>query len=129
MGKFAGSRKDSPKRGRKSSGRDRDNRPRRDSDRGRRDDRPRSFGRRDSGRRSFGGRSGGRDRDRPEMTEVICSECGEKCKVPFKSTSDKPVYCSDCFEKREKGSKAATASDIEEINDKLDKILALLKKK
>jgi CxxC-x17-CxxC domain-containing protein len=51
-----------------------------------------SGGRRDSGRRSFGG-----DRERPQMHEAICSDCGKRCEVPFKPTGDKPVYCSQCF--------------------------------
>ena len=106
-------------RSRKSS-----SRGRRDSGRGRRDDKPRrgSFGGRDSGR----GR-GRRDRDH-EMTKVICSECGVECEVPFKPTSNKPVFCSECFEKKEKGSKGATSQDIEMIHEKLDKILKALKK-
>jgi CxxC-x17-CxxC domain-containing protein len=31
------------------------------------------------------------------MHKAICSECGEKCEVPFKPTGDKPVLCSNCF--------------------------------
>ena len=48
------------------------------------------FDRRDSGRRSF----------EKQMHEVTCDECGKRCEVPFKPTEGKPVYCSDCFEKR-----------------------------
>ena len=55
-----------------------------------------------SGRSS--GRSSGRGFDRNrgsrqnvEMTKVTCSTCKAKCEVPFKPTSSKPVYCSDCF--------------------------------
>lgn len=62
----------------------------------RRDDGPRErdFKRRDSGeRRGFGNR----DRERPEMFEATCSDCGKRCEVPFKPTGDKPVYCSQCF--------------------------------
>ena len=50
----------------------------------------------------FGGNRGGRDdRDsrRPTtMYQVVCSDCGKKCEVPFKPTGDRPVYCSACFE-------------------------------
>ena len=111
----------------RSKGRRDSGRGGRDSSRSRRDRRSFDDHERDSGRRSFSGRRR-RDSGRSEMTEVTCSECGSKCKVPFKPTSDKPVYCSECFEKREKGSKAASASDVEAIHEKLDKILALLKK-
>jgi CxxC-x17-CxxC domain-containing protein len=33
-----------------------------------------------------------------EMFETICSECGQTARVPFQPRSDKPVYCSNCFE-------------------------------
>ncbi|MBU0546900.1 MAG: CxxC-x17-CxxC domain-containing protein [Patescibacteria group bacterium] len=45
------------------------------------------------GKRQFGNR----DRERPQMHEAICSDCGKKCEVPFRPTGDKPVYCSQCF--------------------------------
>jgi len=38
--------------------------------------------------------------DRPTMHKAICDECGRECEVPFEPTGDKPVYCSECFEKR-----------------------------
>ncbi len=31
------------------------------------------------------------------MHEATCSDCGNKCQVPFNPTGDKPVYCSQCF--------------------------------
>ena len=34
-----------------------------------------------------------------EMFPVVCAECGKNTEVPFKPTSDKPVYCSDCYKK------------------------------
>jgi CxxC-x17-CxxC domain-containing protein len=69
-------------------------------DRERRDGGSRDFKRRDSGggRKSFGRDRGGRgDRERPEMHEAVCSDCGKRCEVPFKPTGDKPIYCSSCF--------------------------------
>ncbi|NCC70485.1 hypothetical protein EOM09_02795, partial [bacterium] len=55
------------------------------------------------------GRFGGRDRDRRgsdrEMFEAVCDECGKNCEVPFKPTSGKPIYCSECFEKMGGGSR------------------------
>ncbi|GAF97589.1 unnamed protein product [marine sediment metagenome] len=63
------------------------------------------------------------------MTKVTCSSCGVECEVPFKPTSDKPVYCSDCFEKQGGKSKSGRNSSInlDEINEKLDKIMKALK--
>lgn len=119
-----------------------------------RDDRSRprrDFGRRDFGRGGFGGRSGQR-----EMHRAVCAQCGKDCEVPFEPTDGRPVYCSDCFEKKDGGSQAPrnfqdrgrgrdegrgprrpdferreaprphTPEIYEEINHKLDKILQML---
>lgn len=51
------------------------------------------------------GRSGGGFRKRNQQTsfhKAICAECGNECELPFKPTSDKPVFCSNCFEKQNK---------------------------
>jgi len=32
-----------------------------------------------------------------EMFTAVCSSCGKDAQVPFRPTSGKPVYCSDCF--------------------------------
>ena len=32
-----------------------------------------------------------------EMFAAVCSTCGNQAQVPFRPTSGKPVYCSDCF--------------------------------
>ena len=56
----------------------------------------RSRDRRDSPRRSFGDR----DSRRPPLYDAVCDECGKDCRVPFKPSGEKPVYCSDCFEKK-----------------------------
>ncbi len=105
-----------------------------------RDRRP--SGRRDFERRSFGGRGGDR-----QMHKTICTSCGKECEVPFKPSSDKPVYCSDCFEKNRRGSDTGRFGDrnfkrpnfgdrdnrtppntehFKELNAKLDKILEIL---
>ena len=82
--------------------------------------------RRDSGRRSYK-----RDRDdEKEMHKVICDKCGKSCEVPFKPTSSKPVYCSECFRTEGDSSKGSRGSskELKEINEKLDAILEILKK-
>lgn len=58
----------------------------------------RQFGNHRPRKKSFGGRGDG---DR-EMFEAVCVNCGNTCRVPFKPTNGKPVYCSDCFENVEK---------------------------
>lgn len=34
-----------------------------------------------------------------EMHVITCAECGKEDQVPFLPRNDKPVYCSDCFER------------------------------
>ena len=87
------------------------------------------YGRDRPSRGGYGRDSGrGRPRREVEMTQVTCSECGKECEVPFKPTSSKPVYCDDCFGKKEKGGSGKVSSkDLEVINEKLDKIMAALK--
>lgn len=109
----------------------------------------RSFGRdRDGGRRGrsfekrngFGGGFGGGNRDfgerRPlEMHEATCDKCKQQCKVPFRPTGGKPVYCSACFEQAgnsgsrrdsEQSSSGMSKEQFAEINAKLDKIIQAL---
>jgi CxxC-x17-CxxC domain-containing protein len=40
---------------------------------------------------------GGYSRGPREMFTATCSSCGKDAQVPFRPTSGKPVYCSDCF--------------------------------
>lgn len=70
-------------------------------------------------------RRGSRDRRPVEMTKVTCSECGKECEVPFKPTTDKPLFCDECF--KTKGRKGSGSKDLEKINEKLDKIMKALK--
>jgi CxxC-x17-CxxC domain-containing protein len=51
-----------------------------------------------SGAGSYGGGSSSSyDRGSREMFAATCSSCGREAQVPFRPTSGKPVYCSDCF--------------------------------
>jgi len=49
------------------------------------------------------------NRERPEMHKVVCDKCGKNCEVPFKPSSDKPIFCDDCF--REKNRSKSNRSD------------------
>lgn len=80
-------------------------------------------------------RSGFRDK---QMFKAVCSKCHEECEVPFRPSSDKPVFCSDCFGKGDKssggGNNHAASSDqykkqFEMLNNKLDNILQMLSSK
>jgi len=51
----------------------------------------------DTDRASYGG--GGYSRAPREMFSATCSECGQTAYVPFQPRTDKPVYCSSCFER------------------------------
>lgn len=56
----------------------------------------RRFGNRDGGQR-FGG---GFNREQREMHDAVCAKCKKECKVPFKPSKDRPVYCRECFQKK-----------------------------
>lgn len=38
------------------------------------------------------------DRERTEMYQATCANCGKQCEVPFRPTGSKPVLCRDCFQ-------------------------------
>ena len=46
-----------------------------------------------------GGRGGGGGGGPREMFTAPCAECGKEARVPFKPRFDRPIYCSDCFER------------------------------
>ncbi len=98
---------------------------------------------RPGGRRFDDGDSGSFERRRPEMHEATCDKCGKNCEVPFRPTEGKPVLCSDCFNKdggprqrfsprnntsprNNAPSSGISQEQYQEINKKLDKILAIL---
>lgn len=35
-----------------------------------------------------------------QMHDVTCSSCGKPAQVPFVPRTDRPVYCSECFEEK-----------------------------
>ena len=37
--------------------------------------------------------------NRRQMYPVVCAECGKNTEVPFQPRGDRPVYCSDCYQK------------------------------
>ncbi|MBC8434882.1 hypothetical protein H8D91_00060 [archaeon] len=99
----------------------------------------RSYGGRDSGSR--GGSFGGRDRRELPFCDAVCAKCGKDCKVPFKPTGDKPVYCRSCFnggdndgssDRRDSGRNMASASQgvtqeqFKQLSKKVDQILEIL---
>ncbi len=110
---------------------------------------------RSGGGRSGGGRFGGggdfrrRDPGRREKHKAVCDECGKDCVVPFRPSGNKPVFCSDCFEKNNGGSSRRPArrdsgrggfgerdnsskqllEQVTSINSKLDRILKVLEGK
>ncbi|HAM88421.1 MAG: hypothetical protein US83_C0004G0035 [Candidatus Falkowbacteria bacterium GW2011_GWC2_38_22] len=78
-----------------------------------------------------------RSQDRPrfpekQMYQAVCDKCHKKCEVPFRPTGDRPVLCSDCFGKNERGGGNNSASpdqykkQFEILNNKLDAIMKIL---
>ncbi len=60
------------------------------------------------GTKKFGGPGRGHDRghdrsERPvgdkELFKTTCTACHKSCEVPFRPSSNKPVYCRECFAK------------------------------
>ncbi len=47
---------------------------------------------------------GGDTRGPRALYDAVCAECGKPCKVPFKPTEGRPVYCSECFAKMKENS-------------------------
>ncbi len=105
------------------------NRMNRGNDRDRRSprDRPRSRNRYEEKPRYP--RESNRER-RNTTTKVTCSACKSQCEVPFKPTSDKPIYCNSCFsnkgDSRSRPSGRNSQKDLDSINKKLDKIMEAL---
>src|SRR5579871_1883375 len=54
---------------------------------------------------SYGGGYGAGARGQREMFSATCSSCGKEAQVPFQPSTDKPVYCSDCFQQRGGGNR------------------------
>ena len=85
---------------------------------------------------------GGRDSGPREMFHAVCGNCGDNCEVPFKPSGDKPVLCSDCFEKSGggnrrssggRGGRGGSSPDVSKmarqlnfIEEKIDTILEIL---
>ncbi len=48
-----------------------------------------------------GGDRGGFSSGRPELFPATCSSCGKGCELPFRPSGDRPVFCRDCFDKKD----------------------------
>jgi CxxC-x17-CxxC domain-containing protein len=49
--------------------------------------------------RALGISSPGASNGQREMHAAVCAECGGQALVPFLPRNDRPVYCSNCFDK------------------------------
>ena len=104
-------------------------------------------GRRDSGRRDSSkgsrNRSGSKFNSKQRFSregrmpdcDAVCASCGIDCKVPFKPTENKPVYCNDCFSndkkndsRRSSEKNIVTSEQFQQLDAKLDKILKILER-
>ncbi len=52
------------------------------------------------GSRPQGGRGFGQMGGERRMYPAVCSACGRETEVPFQPRGDRPVYCSECFERQ-----------------------------
>ncbi len=79
---------------------------------------PKKFGSRPEGAGSFSrGKFGSPDRERAEMHPATCSECGNKCMVPFRPTGDKPIFCDNCFGDKREAPSRDFRSDSRDFRD------------
>lgn len=51
-------------------------------------------------KQSRNNRSNGFGNRSREMHRATCARCGQTTEVPFKPSTDKPVYCRDCYQPR-----------------------------
>jgi CxxC-x17-CxxC domain-containing protein len=42
--------------------------------------------------------SAGTDKYGRQLYKVVCAKCGGEAIVPFKPSSDRPVYCRNCYQ-------------------------------
>lgn len=68
-----------------------------------------------------------------QMFKAICDKCHQECEVPFKPSSDKPIYCNACFGKTERSGAKGGSVNSEQykeqfrmLSEKLDKVIELL---
>ena len=87
----------------------------------------------DTGRYEDRGNSRSGNSEERQMFDAVCDNCGNTCKVPFRPSGDKPIYCSNCFGEK-KGAinkeggqpQSQFKEQFESLNTKLDKILQIL---
>jgi len=63
----------------------------------------------------------GNDYGKPSMHQTTCDSCGRSCEVPFKPTSGKPIFCSNCFEKNQDDAPKKYGRDREDRRDRGDR--------
>ena len=61
--------------------------------------RERQGGDADNDSRGAGRSLAGNGAPRRQFYYAVCTECGGEARVPFQPRSDRPVYCSECFER------------------------------
>ena len=92
-----------------------------------------------SGGRNFQKRDFNKPSGPRQMFKAVCSSCGKDCEVPFMPSGNKPVYCSDCFNKQPDNAfkprfenrnmtapQPQKSAQLDIIVTKLDKIIDLL---
>jgi len=50
-------------------------------------------------KKTFAGR-GFDSGNKAQMYDATCSSCGKDCKVPFRPTGSRPIFCSICFDRQ-----------------------------
>lgn len=78
--------------------------------------------------------------DRPRF-QATCGSCGDSCEVPFRPDGSRPIYCRNCFGKRDQGMAQKSSpmsssnasqggvdmrAEMKSLNSKLDRIMTAL---
>lgn len=79
---------------------------------------PKKFGSRPEGAGSFSrGKFGSGERAAAMMHPATCTECGNKCMVPFRPTGEKPIFCDNCFGDKREAPSRDFRSDSRDFRD------------
>lgn len=72
-------------------------------------------------------RRGQDNRNRPrQMFSATCDKCGQKCEVPFRPSSGKPIFCDKCFSKNKPTGGGRQGDQLRVLNEKIDTIFNAL---
>lgn len=73
------------------------------------------------GRGAWSNGNADRDAARPDLHDATCAGCGNACRVPFRPTQGRPVYCRDCFKNEGSGEQRSNSFSRPSYGDREEK--------